>query len=64
MKQYVVLYFEDGDNFLAPFAFVCQAEDDDHAKEQCINTYPDCEVVWVEQGTEEEAFDNYWNLEY
>jgi hypothetical protein len=26
-------------------AFECMAEDDDHAKEQAENAYPDCQVV-------------------
>lgn len=31
----------------APWAFVCSAEDFDHAEEQCKNAYPRCEIVWV-----------------
>lgn len=63
MKQYAVLYFEAENDSLVPFVFVCQAEDAEHAEEQCISAYPGCAVDWVEQGTAEEAFNSYWYLE-
>ncbi|EKD22533.1 MAG: hypothetical protein ACD_85C00001G0005 [uncultured bacterium] len=31
-----------------PLQFICQADDEDHAKEQCENAYPDCTVDRVE----------------
>ena len=47
----------------APFSFRCQANDTDHAEEQCINAYPDAEVVWVWKGTDAQAaLDDYWNV--
>ena len=63
MKQYAVLSFEAENNSLVHFVFVCHAEGVDHAEELCINAYPNCNVVWVEQGTEEEAFESYWYWE-
>jgi len=30
-----------------PFGFFCEAEDVDHAEEQCVNAYPDADIVWV-----------------
>lgn len=46
MQTYIVLYktpypMDD------PLGFLCQAEDDYHAKEQCLNTYPGVAIVWV-----------------
>ena len=51
-------------------AFLCDAEDGDHAQEQCENAYPDCDVVWtfcdpeVEYETVHDfvqaAFDDYY----
>ena len=33
-----------------PFGFSCQADDKDHAQEQCLNAYPDCDIVFVKEG--------------
>ena len=49
MNSYMVLYRDsavmcDSD---PPFGFHCMAEDSDHAEEQCVDAYPDCDVVWV-----------------
>jgi hypothetical protein len=51
MKNYIVLYrIESIQTPLdTPFAFQAWAEDTDHAEEQCLNAYPDCDVVWVYQ---------------
>jgi hypothetical protein len=64
MKKFVVLYrIEQVMSPLdAPFGFVCDAEDADHAEEQCINAYPDCGVVWVANGESyKDALSVYWN---
>lgn len=69
MKTYIVLYREEsimypGD---APFAFACQADDGDHAEEQCVDANPDADIVWVYEGEMvEEAYADYWgnNPEY
>jgi hypothetical protein len=66
MKKFVVLYrIEKVMSPLdAPFGFVCDAEDADHAEEQCTNAYPDCDVVWVVTGESyQDALGVYWNTE-
>ena len=30
--------------------FNCMAEDVDHAEEQCLDAYPNCGIVWVNEG--------------
>jgi hypothetical protein len=68
LKNYVVLYRIESimSPLDAPFGFQCHAEDSDHAEEQCLNAYGDCDVVWVHQSSEgtgmTEALDEYWNL--
>ena len=51
MKPYTVLYRINSimTPLDAPFSFLCQADDTDHAEEQCINAYPDSDVVWIVQ---------------
>jgi len=67
LKNYVVLYRIESimTPLDAPFGFQCYAEDSDHAEEQCLNAYGDCDVVWVQQSTEgvgmTQALDEYWN---
>jgi hypothetical protein len=63
MKMYIVLYRieEVLKPVEEPFAFICMAEDTDHAEEQCLNAYPDCRIVWVYKGTDVmAAYDDYW----
>lgn len=52
MKPYIVLYRQEA--IMAPsdppFGFACWADDADHAEEQCMNCYPDSDVVWVYRG--------------
>lgn len=48
MNTYIVLYHDD--SILpadAPLVFMCEAENSEHAEEQCINAYPGCDVVWL-----------------
>jgi hypothetical protein len=60
MKPYIVLYVEDYE----ALAFDCQADDADHAEEQCLNAWPNCSVVHIVQTDDVNvAFDNYWNPE-
>lgn len=48
MKTYTVLHLEDAaDEDGTTLAFVCEAEDEDHAQEQCENAYPNGEVLWT-----------------
>jgi len=50
LEDYTVLLFED-DTLRSwsnhPIAFVCQAEDTDHAEEQAENAYPNGVIVWA-----------------
>lgn len=64
MQTYTVLYREPNQNPIdVPLGFVCQAEDGDHAEEQCINAWPDCDVVWVvDTGNVYDALDNYYTF--
>ena len=45
LKGFMVAYTQPNDE-LWQF-FKCQAEDGDHAEEQCVNAYPDCDVVGI-----------------
>jgi hypothetical protein len=49
LKEYCVLYRIESimTPLDAPFGFMCMADDVDHAEEQCINSYPDADIVWV-----------------
>lgn len=64
MRDYVVLYRDE--TLLAadaPYAFACQADDSDHAEEQCMNTEPNATVVWVcETDSIDMAYSDYWSL--
>lgn len=65
MKNYVVLFRNpDMKPLDSPLGFQCWAEDVDHAEEQCLNSYPDCDLVWVWQGAEgigiQPALDDYY----
>lgn len=61
LDPWVVLY-HPAEALLAdpPKAFLCRAEDGDHADEQCINAHPGCEVVWSHLGDVDEAYRDYW----
>lgn len=65
LKNFVVLYRQE-DSLPAdpPLGFQCDAEDGDHAQEQCENAYPGCDVVWVWQGAKgvgvDPALQDYW----
>jgi hypothetical protein len=67
MNNYIVLYrIEEIMSPLdAPFGFQCYADDTNHAEEQCINAYPDADIVWVWLGEEGigmgAALNDYWN---
>lgn len=62
MGSYIVLFRDHGMSSLEePLAFPCEAEDGDHAEEQCLNAYPACEVLWVFSGTNSAAaYADYW----
>lgn len=70
MNFYMVLFRDD--SLLpcdTPLGFGCHADDGNHAEEQCLNAYPDCEVVWVsltstynDANALDEAYRDYWNI--
>ena len=65
MKTHIALYRIE--SILAPtdppFGFKCQAEDSDHAEEQCLDAYPNCEVVWIWEGDSlRDALADYWTV--
>jgi len=64
MNKFIVLYRIEAimSPLEHPFGFECFADNSDHAEEQCINAYPDCEVVWVSGCKDlEAALYEYWN---
>ena len=65
MNHYTVLYRIESIMAPAdpPFGFVCQGDDAGHAEEQCLNAYPDCDVVWVSTGNNyNNALNDYWEV--
>lgn len=60
LKPWVVLFILPFEGY-TPQVFLCQAEDGDHADEQCLDAYPEADIVWAEQGTDpQQAMLNYW----
>lgn len=50
LLPFTVLYREpDSSPLEHPLIFHCQAENGDHAEEQCLNAYPYADPVWVSQ---------------
>lgn len=64
MKPYIVLYWDDASRPAdEPLAFECQADDNDHAEEQCADAYPGCTVAWVFLGSAvDDAYCDYWSF--
>jgi hypothetical protein len=64
MQTHTVLYRDDSLQPLdAPYGFICEADDTDHAEEQCENAYPGCNIVWVCLADNlQEALDDYWGI--
>lgn len=62
MQTYIVLYRDaDQPQTEEPLGFRCQAENGDHAEEQCANAYPEADIVWVWQGAEiGDALNDYY----
>ncbi len=62
LNHFVVLYREQDQPPLdVPLGFQCWADDADHAEEQCVNAYPDCDVLWVFEGTYQGALNDYYH---
>lgn len=59
LRHFIVVYDEPPD---ADWQFFkCQAEDGDHAEEQCMNSYPECGIVGIYPG--ENLFDAMRGME-
>lgn len=50
MDPFTVIYVEPSESLELWQFFECQAEDSEHAEEQCLNAYPTCNVLWVNMG--------------
>jgi hypothetical protein len=49
--------------FTDPFAFICEADDTDHAEEQCRDAEPDADILWVvETNDVDVAKSDYYGL--
>ena len=42
------------------YGFICDADDIDHAEEQCQNAYPECNIFWVHKGNSIIDAENEW----
>jgi hypothetical protein len=66
MQTYIVLFRSESFSSKVvedPFGFCCEAEDTDHAEEQCVNAYPDANIVWIwEGGTLQGALDDFYQI--
>jgi len=61
MTPHVVLYREKDDDVSPPQGFHCEADNGDHAEEQCENAHPGCDVLWiVETDDYHKALTEYW----
>ena len=69
LETYVVLYnkkYKQIQKLFAddPLCFICEADDDEHAREQCLDAYPDCHIVWVDEFNADrlysEALESYY----
>lgn len=52
MNTYTVFYVIEEEGLQWQF-FRCQADDTDHAEEQCMNSYPTCSIIWVNEGDDQ-----------
>lgn len=65
MRKMTVVY-RDNDSlpFSSPLFFVCDADDTEHAEEQCENAYPQCEILWIAEGDDViKALQQYYDSE-
>lgn len=63
LSHYAVLYWDLSSKAAdPPLVFLCQAEDSQHAEEQCLDAYPDCRIAWVTFGatTADAAYADYF----
>lgn len=60
MEKWNVIYRESDCGPLDFDVFVCYAEDMNHADEQCLNAYPECEILWSDTENEVEETVKNW----
>lgn len=64
MTEYIVLY-NDPLTMLpldVPQGFRCQADDPDHAEEQCQDAYPKASILWIHEGSFlDDALYDFWH---
>ena len=46
MKKYTIEYYFS-ENYLEIYAFVCMANSIEHAVEQCVNDYPNANIISI-----------------
>ena len=52
LTTYTVTYYEADDHEMDnQLKFQCEAEDEEHAEEQCANAYPGCMTTSIEEGS-------------
>lgn len=54
MRAFTVIYTDPQDGMFWQY-FLCQADDADHAGEQCFNAYPECSVLLINEGHDAKA---------
>jgi hypothetical protein len=60
LTAWCVVYRDKGANPFSAEVFKCEAEDYDHAEEQCENAYPDADILWiVDTDNPQDAVDNW-----
>lgn len=51
LTTYTVTYYEADDHEMDnQLKFQCEAEDEEHAEEQCVDAYPGCTTTSIEEG--------------
>jgi hypothetical protein len=47
-----------------PYIFRCEADDENHAKEQCLNAEPECNIVFVKKTKHAtSAYDSFYKTQ-
>jgi len=53
MRVFTVIYTNPQDGMFWQY-FLCQADDADHAGEQCFSAYPECSILLINEGHHEQ----------
>lgn len=60
MQHWIVIYRDVDAGPLDFDYFPCQADDMEHADEQCEDAYPGCSIIWAEQTDSPQAAIDSW----